>query len=112
MEGLATLPKGKVARSRLRLRKWQNKIVRSALRGPHPDLGGGDPARERQGAAARPIAVVVATTRAQFRLASGQAARGELERDGQISVEKDSRAGRRFLYAAEGAWIEPSPVST
>jgi hypothetical protein len=52
--------------------------------------------------------VIEASPRALFRLASGQAARGELERDGQITVEKDSRAARRFLDAAEGAWLEPA----
>jgi DNA-binding HxlR family transcriptional regulator len=62
----------------------------------------------RQGTAARPIAVIEASRQSLFRLASGQAARGELERDGQITVEKDSRAARRFLDAAGGAWLEPA----
>jgi DNA-binding HxlR family transcriptional regulator len=62
----------------------------------------------RQGRTAGPIAVIEASPRSLFRLASGQAARGELERDGQITVEKDSRAARRFLDAAEGAWLEPA----
>jgi DNA-binding HxlR family transcriptional regulator len=62
----------------------------------------------RQGGAARPISVVEASPQSLFRLASGQAARGELERNGQITVEKDSRAARQFLDAAEGAWLEPA----
>jgi DNA-binding HxlR family transcriptional regulator len=62
----------------------------------------------RQGTAAHPTTVIEAPRGALFRLATGQAARGELERDGQISVEKDSRAARRFLDAAEGAWLEPA----
>jgi DNA-binding HxlR family transcriptional regulator len=62
----------------------------------------------RQGTAARPIAVIEASRQSLFRLASGQVARGELERDGQITVEKDSRAARRFLDAAGGAWLEPA----
>lgn len=62
----------------------------------------------RQGTAARPIAVIEATPQSLFRLASGQAARGELEREGQISLAKDSRAARRFLDAAEAAWLEPA----
>jgi hypothetical protein len=62
----------------------------------------------RQGAAAHPIAVIAAPLRALFRLASGQATRSELERDGQISLDKDSRAARRFLDAAEGAWVAPA----
>jgi len=66
----------------------------------------------RQGTAAHPLAIIKAPLRALFRLATGQAHRRELERDGQISVEKDSRAARRFLDSAERTWIEPSPVST
>jgi DNA-binding HxlR family transcriptional regulator len=65
----------------------------------------------RQGAAAHPIAVIEAPLRALFRLARGQAARSELERDGQISLEKDPQVARRFLDTAEGTWIEPSPAS-
>ncbi len=65
----------------------------------------------RQGAAANPLAVIEAPLGALFRLARGQATRGELERDGQISVEMDRRAARRFLDAAEGAWIETSLAS-
>jgi DNA-binding HxlR family transcriptional regulator len=66
----------------------------------------------RQGAAANPLAVIEAPLGALFRLARGQATRGELERDGQILVEMDRRTGRRFLNAVEGAWIEASPAST
>jgi DNA-binding HxlR family transcriptional regulator len=66
----------------------------------------------RRGAAASPITVIEAPLRALFRLARGQATRGELERDGQIAVEKDRRAARRFLDAAEGAWNQPSSAST
>jgi hypothetical protein len=66
----------------------------------------------RQGAAANPLAVVEAPLAALFRLARGQATRGELERDGQLSVDKDRRTARRFLDAAEGAWNHPSPAST
>jgi DNA-binding HxlR family transcriptional regulator len=62
----------------------------------------------RQGAAANPLAVIEAPLGALFRLARGKAARRKLERDGQITVEKDSRAARRFLDAAEGAWLEPA----
>jgi DNA-binding HxlR family transcriptional regulator len=64
-----------------------------------------------QGAAPNPLAVIEAPLGALFRLARGKAARSELERDGQISVEKDSRAARRFLDAAQGTWIAPSPAS-
>jgi DNA-binding HxlR family transcriptional regulator len=64
----------------------------------------------RQGAAANPLAVIEAPLGALFRLARGKAARRKLERDGQITVEKDSRAARRFLDAVEGAWIETSPA--
>jgi DNA-binding HxlR family transcriptional regulator len=60
----------------------------------------------RQGAAARPIAVVEVPARALFRLVNGQARRRELEHDGQIAVEGDTRAARRFLDAAHGAWLE------
>jgi len=49
---------------------------------------------------------------ALFRLARGRATRGELERGGQISVEKNGRTARRFLDAAKGTWIQPSPAST
>jgi DNA-binding HxlR family transcriptional regulator len=66
----------------------------------------------RQGAAANPLAVIEAPMGALFRLARGQATRGKLERDGQISVEKDRRKARGFLDAVEGAWIETSPAST
>jgi DNA-binding HxlR family transcriptional regulator len=66
----------------------------------------------RQGAAANPLAVIEAPLGALFRLARGQATRGELERDGQILVEMDRRTARRFLDAVEGAWIETSPAST
>jgi DNA-binding HxlR family transcriptional regulator len=62
----------------------------------------------RQGAAANPLAVIEAPLGALFRLARGKAARRKLERDGQITVEKDSRAARRFLDAVEGAWLEPA----
>jgi len=62
----------------------------------------------RRGAAAHPIAIIDAQPRALFRLATGRAARGDLERDGQISIEKNSRTARRFLDAAEGAWGQPS----
>ena len=60
----------------------------------------------RQGAAARPNAVVEVPARALFRLVNGQARRRELEDDGQIAVEGDTRAARRFLDAAHGAWLE------
>jgi DNA-binding HxlR family transcriptional regulator len=66
----------------------------------------------RRGAAAHPRAVIAAPRGALLRLARGQATRRELERDGQISVEKDRRTARRFLDAAEGAWIQQSPAST
>ena len=66
----------------------------------------------RQGAAAHPLAVVRAPLGALFRLVRGQATRVELERDGQITVEKDRRTARRFLDAAEGAWIQQSSAST
>jgi DNA-binding HxlR family transcriptional regulator len=66
----------------------------------------------RQGAAARPLAVIEAPRRALFRLARGQATRSELERDGQIFVEMDPRTARRFLDAVEGAWIETIQAST
>jgi hypothetical protein len=49
---------------------------------------------------------------ALFRLARGRATRGELERGGQISVEKNGRTARWFLDAAKGTWIQPSPAST
>jgi DNA-binding HxlR family transcriptional regulator len=62
----------------------------------------------RQGAAARPIAVIEASRQSLFRLATGQATRGKLERNGQITVEKDPRAARRFLDTADGAWVEPA----
>jgi DNA-binding HxlR family transcriptional regulator len=65
----------------------------------------------RQGAAANPLAVIEAPLGALFRLARGQATRAELERDGQISLDKDRRTARRFLDAAEGTWIEPNPAS-
>jgi DNA-binding HxlR family transcriptional regulator len=64
----------------------------------------------RRGAAAQPIAVIEAPLKALFRLARGQATRGELERDGQIAVDKDGRAARRFLNAAAGTWTQPSPA--
>jgi hypothetical protein len=63
----------------------------------------------RRGAAASPIAVIRAPLSALFRLARGQATRGELERDGQIVVEKDGKTARRFLDATAGTWIQPSP---
>jgi DNA-binding HxlR family transcriptional regulator len=66
----------------------------------------------RQGAAAHPLAVIEAPLGALFRLATDRAARTALERDGQISVDKDRRTARRFLDAAEAAWIEPSPPSS
>jgi DNA-binding HxlR family transcriptional regulator len=66
----------------------------------------------RQGAGRNPLATIEAPRGALFRLARGQATRGELERDGQISLEKDRRTARRFLDAAEGAWIQQSPAST
>jgi len=66
----------------------------------------------RQGAARNPLATIEAPRRALFRLARGQATRGELERDGQISLEQDRRTARRFLDAAEGAWIQQRPAST
>jgi hypothetical protein len=62
----------------------------------------------RQGAAAHPLAIIEAPRRALFRLARGQAARSELERGGQISVEKNPRTARRFLDAAEGTWVAPA----
>src|SRR5262249_2558192 len=64
----------------------------------------------RRGAAASPIAVIKAPPRALFHLARGQATRGELERPGQIAVEKAGRTARRFLDAAAGTWIQPSPA--
>jgi DNA-binding HxlR family transcriptional regulator len=64
----------------------------------------------RRGAAASPIAVIEAPRRALFRLARGQATRGQLERDGQIAVDKDRRTARRFLDAAAGTWIQPRPA--
>jgi hypothetical protein len=63
----------------------------------------------RRDAAASPIAVIKAPLSALFRLARGQATRGELELDGQIVVEKDGKTARRFLDAAAGTWIQPSP---
>jgi DNA-binding HxlR family transcriptional regulator len=65
----------------------------------------------RQGAAPNPLAVIEAPLGSLFRLARGQATRDELERDGQISVDMDRRTARRFLDAAEGTWIAPSPAS-
>jgi len=65
----------------------------------------------RRGAAGHPVAVIDAQLGALFRLARGQASSAELERDGQISVEQNRRTARRFLDAAEGAWIQPSPTS-
>jgi DNA-binding HxlR family transcriptional regulator len=65
----------------------------------------------RQGTAAHPLAVIKAPLGALFRLARGQATRGELERHGQITLEKDRRTARRFLDAAQGAWIQQSPAS-
>jgi len=62
----------------------------------------------RQGAAVHPIAVIEAPLRALFRLARGQAARGELESDGQICVDGDARSARRFLDAVSSAWLEPA----
>jgi DNA-binding HxlR family transcriptional regulator len=61
----------------------------------------------RQGAAASPTAVIDAPAESLFRLATGQARRTELERSGRVAVNGDARAGRRFLDAAEGAWLEP-----
>jgi DNA-binding HxlR family transcriptional regulator len=66
----------------------------------------------RQGAARNPLATIEAPRGALFRLARGHATRGELERDGQISLEQDRRTARRFLDAAEGAWIQQRPAST
>jgi len=65
----------------------------------------------RRGAAGHPVAVIDAQLGALFRLTRGQASSAELERDGQISVEQNRRTARRFLDAAEGAWIQPSPTS-
>jgi len=65
----------------------------------------------RRGTAGHPVAVIDAQLGALFRLARGQASSAELERDGQISVEQNRRTARRFLDAAEGAWIQPSPTS-
>jgi DNA-binding HxlR family transcriptional regulator len=79
---------------------------------PHTLTVGDGRFEARQGAAANPLAVVEAPLAALFRLARGQASRGELERDGQLSVDKDRRTARRFLDAAEGAWDHPSPAST
>jgi DNA-binding HxlR family transcriptional regulator len=62
----------------------------------------------RHGAAARPIAVIEARPESLFRLATGQARRPELERGGRIAVDGDTRAARRFLDAAHGAWLEPA----
>jgi hypothetical protein len=81
-------------------------------REPHTLTVRDDRFEARQGAAANPLAVIEAPLGALFRLARGQATRGELERDGQISVEKDRRTARGFLDAVEGAWIETSPAST
>ena len=57
----------------------------------------------RQGAAARPVAVIEATPESLFRLVTGQA-RG-LER---IAIDGDTRAAKQFLEAAHGAWFEPA----
>jgi DNA-binding HxlR family transcriptional regulator len=77
---------------------------------PHTLTVGHGRFEARRGAAVSPIAVIEAPLRALFRLARGQATRGELERDGQIAVQKDGRAARRFLDAAAGTWIQPRPA--
>src|SRR5262249_57604991 len=52
----------------------------------------------RRGTAAHPIAIIDAPPRVLFRLATGRAARGDLERDGQISIENNSRTAPPFLH--------------
>jgi DNA-binding HxlR family transcriptional regulator len=61
----------------------------------------------RQGATARPVAVIEAPPESLFRLATGQTRRPELERGGRIAIDGDRRAAKQFLDAAEGAWLEP-----
>jgi DNA-binding HxlR family transcriptional regulator len=75
---------------------------------PHRLVVHDDHFEAHQGPTADPIAVIAAPTRALFRLATGQVRRRELETSGQIGVDGDTRAARRFLDAAEGAWPEPS----
>lgn len=62
----------------------------------------------RQGAASRPIAVIDAPVQALFGLLTGGACRPELETSRQVVIDGDARTARRFLDAAEGAWLEPS----
>jgi DNA-binding HxlR family transcriptional regulator len=61
-----------------------------------------------QGAAAHAIAVIDALPLSLFQLATRHARRTELERGGRITLDGDTRAARRFLDAAQGAWLEPS----
>jgi DNA-binding HxlR family transcriptional regulator len=57
----------------------------------------------RQGAVARPVAVIEATPESLFRLVTGQARRPE-----RIAIDGDTRAAKQFLEAAHGAWLEPA----
>jgi DNA-binding HxlR family transcriptional regulator len=57
----------------------------------------------RQGAAARPVAVIEATPESLFRLVTGQARRPE-----RIAIDGDIRAAKQFLEATHGAWLEPA----
>jgi DNA-binding HxlR family transcriptional regulator len=77
---------------------------------PHTLVVHNDRFEAHQGAAADPIAVIEAPTRALFRLATGRTRRRELETGGQSGIDGDPRAARRFLDAAEGAWFESSPT--
>jgi DNA-binding HxlR family transcriptional regulator len=62
----------------------------------------------RQGAAVDPISVINAGPASLFQLATGQEQRRELETSGRIAIDGDRRAARRFLDAANGAWLEPA----
>jgi DNA-binding HxlR family transcriptional regulator len=62
----------------------------------------------REGAAASPIAAIDAQPASLFQLATGQARRRELEAGGNIAVHGHTRAARRFLDAANAAWLEPA----
>jgi hypothetical protein len=64
----------------------------------------------RQGEASIPVAVIDAPSGPLFRLATGQARRGELETARSVVIRGDKHAARRFLEAARGAWHDPSPV--
>jgi DNA-binding HxlR family transcriptional regulator len=62
----------------------------------------------RQGAAVDPISVIDARPASLFQLATGREQRRELEGSGRIAIDGDRRAARRFLDAANGAWLEPA----